>query len=205
LSSSAVQALATFDDGSGGGPALYAGGSFTTAGGVAANRIAKWNGSSWSALGSGMNNNSVRALATFDDGSGGGPALYAGGVFTTAGGVTATFIAKWNGSSWSALGSGMNNTVQALATFDDGSGGGPALYAGGEFTTAGGVVANLIAKWGCEAGGLFGDLNNDGIVDGADLGQLLAAWGTDDSAADLDGDGTVDGADLGLLLAAWTG
>jgi len=99
----------------------------------------------------------------------------------------------------------MNNQVFALATFDDGSGGGPALYAGGQFTTAGGVAANYIAKWGCEAGGLFGDLNNDGLVDGADLGQLLAAWGTDDSAADLDGDGTVDGADLGLLLAAWTG
>jgi len=203
-----VWALATFDDGSGGGPALYAGGEFTTAGGVAANFIAKWNGSSWSALGSGMND-WVLALATFDDGSGGGPALYAGGFFTTAGGVAATFIAKWNGSSWSALGSGMNGGsfpgVYALATFDDGSGGGPALYAGGEFTTAGGVTANNIAKWGCEAGGLFGDLNNDGIVDGADLGQLLAAWGTDDSAADLDGDGTVDGADLGLLLAAWTG
>ena len=37
------------------GSDLYAGGSFTTAGGSAANRIAKWNGSGWSALGSGMN------------------------------------------------------------------------------------------------------------------------------------------------------
>ena len=37
------------------GSDLYAGGRFTTAGGIAANRIAKWNGSSWSALGSGMN------------------------------------------------------------------------------------------------------------------------------------------------------
>ncbi len=33
---------------------LYAGGDFSTAGDNAANRIAKWNGSSWSALGSGM-------------------------------------------------------------------------------------------------------------------------------------------------------
>jgi len=47
---------------------------------------------------------SVRALAVFDDGS--GPALYAGGDFTTAGGVAANRIAKWNGSSWSQLGSG---------------------------------------------------------------------------------------------------
>ncbi|MCA9284867.1 MAG: hypothetical protein KDA22_06625 [Phycisphaerales bacterium] len=49
-----------------------------------------------------------------------------------------------------------------------------------------------------------GDLNGDGIVDGADLGLLLAAWGTDDAAADLDGSGTVDGADLGLMLGLWT-
>ena len=50
-----------------------------------------------------------------------------------------------------------------------------------------------------------GDLNGDGAIDGADLGLLLAAWGTDDPAADLDGNGTVDGADLGLLLGLWTG
>jgi hypothetical protein len=48
-----------------------------------------------------------------------------------------------------------------------------------------------------------GDLNGDGIVGGADLGLLLAVWGTDDPAADLSGDGTIGGADLGLLAAAW--
>ena len=123
-----------FDDGS--GPALYAGGGFTTAGGVAANRIAKWDGASWSALGQRDATASSCALAVFDDGS--GPALYAGGDFTTAGGVAANHIAKWDGASWSALGSGMNgSTSYALAVFDDGSG--PALYAGGAFTTAGGV------------------------------------------------------------------
>lgn len=50
-----------------------------------------------------------------------------------------------------------------------------------------------------------GDLNGDGTVDGADLGLLLAAWGTTGGcpSADLNEDGTVDGADLGLQLAAW--
>ena len=47
------------------------------------------------------------------------------------------------------------------------------------------------------------DLNGDGIVGGADLGLLLAAWGTADPAADLNGSGNVDGGDLGLLLSAW--
>lgn len=49
-----------------------------------------------------------------------------------------------------------------------------------------------------------GDLNSDGVVDGADLGQLLAAWGGTSGAADLNDDAKVDGADLGLLLAAWS-
>jgi len=50
------------------------------------------------------------------------------------------------------------------------------------------------------------DLDGDGVVDGVDLGLLLANWGNLDGSGvgDLDGNGTIDGADLGLLLAAWT-
>jgi polyhydroxybutyrate depolymerase len=48
------------------------------------------------------------------------------------------------------------------------------------------------------------DLNQDGIVNGADLGLMLANW-DGVGAGDLDNSGTVDGADLGLLLAAWSG
>ncbi len=46
------------------------------------------------------------------------------------------------------------------------------------------------------------DLTCDGIVDGADLGTLLGAWGSS-GPGDLDANGIVDGADLGLLLGAW--
>ena len=45
------------------------------------------------------------------------------------------------------------------------------------------------------------DLNGDGVINGADLGLLLGAWGT--SGQDINGDGIVNGADLGLLLGAW--
>ena len=76
------------------GSTLYAGGDFTSAGGAPANHIAAWNGSSWSALGSGMDGYAVYALAVS------GSTLYAGGDFTTAGGVPANHIAAWNGSSW---------------------------------------------------------------------------------------------------------
>ena len=53
----------------------------------------------------------------------------------------------------------------------------------------------------CDLPGCPWDFNGDGLVDGADLGVLLAAW--DGPGADFNGDGTTDGADLGELLAAW--
>ena len=50
-----------------------------------------------------------------------------------------------------------------------------------------------------------GDLNGDGLVNGADVGIFLALWGTSDPNADINGNGTVEGGDLGLLIANWTG
>ena len=145
-----IRTLGVFDDGQ--GEALYAGGSFTEISGVEANRIAKWDGQGWSALngplGNGIDQHAVNDLETFDDGS--GPALFVGGYFQLAGGVEANRIAKWDGTTWSALidlgGNGVGEYwVRALAVFDDG--GGPDLYVGGSFDTAGGVEANNIARW----------------------------------------------------------
>lgn len=137
----AVYALATFNG------KLYAAGTFTTAGGVAAKYIASWNGSTWSKVGSGMDD-TVRALTTFDD-DGAGPhplALYAGGYFTKADGKAAKYVASWNGSAWSKLGNGTSDAVFALATFNDGSG--TKLYVGGMFASAGGVAGtSRIARW----------------------------------------------------------
>ena len=143
-----VAALTVFDDG--GGPALYVGGIFTTAGGVSANNIAKWNGATWSSLGSGTGGPSphVYALTVLDDGS--GSALYAGGSFASAGGVTVNGIAKWDGSSWSPLGSGVGGPfplVHALTVFNDRSG--PAIYAGGLFGSVPESQDSYLAKWGC--------------------------------------------------------
>jgi len=54
---------------------------------------------------------------------------------------------------------------------------------------------------------IVGDLNHDGVVNGADLSMLLAAWGPcppkGDCPADLNGDGIVNGADLSTQLANW--
>ena len=50
-----------------------------------------------------------------------------------------------------------------------------------------------------------GDLNGDGLVNGVDLGVVLASWGSCKKGcdADLDGDGDVDGADLAIVLSGW--
>ena len=139
--SDVVRALTVFDDGT--GPALYAGGDFRFVSGIAADYIARWDGSRWTPVGGGMDG-VVLALTVFDDGT--GPALYAGGEFATAGGVAANTLAKWDGESWSAFASSPNGTgVSAIAEFDDG--GGAELYIAGSFTAIGGVAANGIARW----------------------------------------------------------
>lgn len=170
------------------GTDLYVGGNFTTAGGNTANHIAKWDGSAWSPLVSANNgvngiNGMVSALTVI------GTDLYVGGWFTSAGGIPALNIAKWDGSNWTALGSGisavgainaltvMGNDIYATSYISDSALGGPGhiiakwngsswshfstmndyvstflvdgtnLYAGGQFTMIGTVAANHIAKW----------------------------------------------------------
>ncbi|MGQ9614377.1 two-component regulator propeller domain-containing protein, partial [Chloroflexus sp.] len=108
---------------------LYIGGEFTDAGGNPdADYIARWDGRTWHALGTGVNGN-VLAFAVGPDGS-----LYVGGHFTDAGGnPDADYIARWDGQAWHAVGAGLTETVRALAVGPDGS-----LYVGGDFTDVAG-------------------------------------------------------------------
>jgi len=88
----------------------------------------------------------------------------------------------------------------------------PAAFSEGLFVRPG-ISADITSVTGVRADGVAmitnasrsvscpADRNADGMIDGADLGLLLGAWGAPD--ADLNGDGTTDGADLGLLLTAW--
>jgi trimeric autotransporter adhesin len=161
----AVYALTVLPNGD-----LVAGGMFTTAGGTAVNHIARWNGSTWSALGSGMTGTAfvpvVYALTVLPNGD-----LVAGGQFPIAGGVVVNNIARWNGSSWSALGSGTNEPVMSLAVLPNGD-----LVAGGGFTTAGGVPANRIARWNGSSWSALGSGTNPGVASLAVLpnGDLVA-------------------------------
>jgi len=68
------------------------------------------------------------------------------------------------------------------------------------------VCIDVLQCNNCPRPSLPEDLDGDGVVDGADLGALLSAWGRCGGCpADLNGDGAVDGADLGILLGAWMG
>jgi hypothetical protein len=87
-------------------------------------------------------------MVVFDPGT--GPALYVGGCFDDAGGVSTINIAWWNGTNWAGLPGGPTGAigtsqVGALVVFDDGTG--PALYVGGNFLVAGGAPASNIARW----------------------------------------------------------
>ncbi len=201
--SAGVMAVAVFDDDGPGPhrPALYAAGYFQFVSGIPANNIARWDGTSWSAVGSGLANGqfppNVFSMASFDDGS--GPALYVSGLIRTAGGITCNGIARWNGTAWSTFGNSSSAIAYDMRAFDDGSGpalwlagsggyadpsplalgvakwngtawfippgatsstfnsralavyddgSGPGLYIGGSFTTAGGIPANRIVRYG---------------------------------------------------------
>ncbi|MGA2667850.1 MAG: T9SS type A sorting domain-containing protein, partial [Ignavibacteria bacterium] len=113
---------------------LIAGGIFTIAGGTSVHSIAKWNGSTWSPVGTGMNS-FVGALTVYNN------VLIAGGSFDTAGGVNLNRIAGWNGSYWASLGSGLDSSVYALTVYNND------IIAGGWFDTAGGIYAKRIARW----------------------------------------------------------
>jgi hypothetical protein len=147
---------------------LVLGGSFVLADGSVANNIARYDGTSWSALGGGCNS-IVYALAVAPNGD-----LIAGGAFTAAGGAPATRVARWNGRSWAPPSAGLNSTVEALLVRSNGD-----VIVGGSFTDAGGTAARGIARWdGVAWQALGGSLNANGVVYAlAELpnGDLLAA------------------------------
>lgn len=238
---------------------LVAGGTFTSAGGSPAANIARWNGATWAPLGAGLPapqfqqavqdlavvNNQLVAVGNFDVASG-APAdsiarwngtswtalsapgvtvrsatsvgeyngeLIAGAIFRF--GLTASSgIARWTGSTWEPLGAGNGDVGGTMRVYRN------ELVVGGGFSVAGGSPSAFLARWGCSLPQCLADLDSDGLFsnggtpDGAvtieDLLFMLAAFEAGDVAADLDDDGdpatgTPDGAvtieDLLFFLA----
>jgi hypothetical protein len=67
-------------------------------------------------------------------------------------------------------------------------------------------TVQISGSYGCDSEpSCPGDFNDDGVVDGADFGSMLASWGACPSPCpqDLNNDGSVNGADIGLMLSVW--
>lgn len=186
------------------GDTLYVGGNFTKAGGVTVNLIGRFDGRTWSAMGSGLSAqfNSVNDIDAFGsyvyacdkfglhrwDGTawslvgeiGGLPVsdlgtwaitvdangqVYMTGSFTTVNGVSANRVARFDGTNWFAMGSGIvqpqpglgNYYANAMAAI------GSQVYIAGFIPSIGGVSVNYVARWNGSAwSSMAGGLPNYG-------------------------------------------
>ncbi|MEE8467438.1 MAG: hypothetical protein V3T22_03230, partial [Planctomycetota bacterium] len=139
-----VSALETFKGN------LVVGGWFTQAGGLPANRLARWDGISLSEF-PGITGGPVMALTVFQN------ELHVSGdnMFNEQ---KKKYIARWDGSAWNALGFGLELAARTLLPDDVGG----HLYAGGNFRHAGGAPSSFFARWDTDPGTIgtpfcFGD------------------------------------------------
>lgn len=120
---------------------LYIIGSFTTINGITVKGVARWDGTTWHALGTGVDisagSTNPMCMATI------GTNVYIGGAFSSVSGVPTNMVAKWNGVSWSAIGSGLTGSGIPQCMISKGNN----LYVGGYFTSSGATTLNNIAKW----------------------------------------------------------
>ncbi|MDT4958059.1 MAG: hypothetical protein QOG07_3390 [Pseudonocardiales bacterium] len=155
----AVYALNTQNPG-----VLYAGGNFTSAGGnTNAAHIARWSGTSWSALGTTPLTGDVHAIA-YAAGR-----VYAGGTFLNAGAnANADFLAVWDGSAWAPFcnstvpGPAFTGNVNALQII------GNTLYVGGSFQNGAGLVtADYLVGCDLTSGAASSTVLTDGDFSGS--------------------------------------
>jgi trimeric autotransporter adhesin len=170
---------------------LVVGGQFNRIGLLPATNIATYDGSSFAALGQGVDGQ-LRSLMVANN------RLYAGGFFSSLGGTSANGIASWDGNAWTALATGVSgNTapgvfpcVYAIEDF------GGEIIVGGDFTTAGTVASPHLAKWNGSTWSAFAAGATNGRVWDLHIhnGSLIAA-----------GNFTTIGGVPALRVARWTG
>jgi len=148
---------------------LYATCEFSEIGGVAAKKIASFDGAAWSALGCGLEDGSIFDMIEYQG------QLYVTGQFEEIGCIAASNIARWDGSSWSDVEGGLtggdNAFGYAFAIFND------ELYVGGQFTQAGDVNAVNLARWDGTNWSAVGTFENGSVRELAVYQQELYAGG----------------------------
>lgn len=152
-----VESIASFEGD------LIVGGAFSTAGGVAANKIARWDGAQWSAMGAGSLS-TVSGLIVLDG------ILYANGYWGTK-----QTLGRWNGSEFDPLGNSISGAVQIL--YGLGSYQGDPVTCG-SFTSIDGVPAANLARWNGASWQALGAGTNGAVFAVLELNGLLYAAGT---------------------------
>jgi len=128
---------------------LYVVGNSTITGGVATNnRVARWDGTNWSAVGGTSSINATPNVIAFAPNGD----LYLGGIFTSVNGIPGmNRISRWNGTNWNFLSGGVgpssggvdwNTGVSSLAIAPNGD-----VYVGGSFTSVSGLWRSNISRW----------------------------------------------------------
>ncbi len=120
---------------------LYVGGNILNIKGKLTKGIARWDGSKWRSVRSGITGGwrDVSAMAVYRD------ELYIGGSFTGVDSQLCLGVAKWNGSTWSPVGSGINSNSSVGGMVVDTVKN--VLYMVGGFDYAGGIKVNGVAQW----------------------------------------------------------
>ena len=201
---------------------IYVAGSFNLPGQSGRRSIAKWDGTTWTAIAS---DTYVVYAMTLDSE---GQLVVTGDFVDLAGIAEADYVAKWNGSTWSALGSnGSGNGFLNKKGYSIAAGSNSSIYVSGNFTDVAGIVGNnYIAKWNGSNWEAIGEHVIDGdqivlkatslLVDSTSGTDVLYAAGDNLSWVDheylavarwdgtswsaLEGDSALDGHAYGLAL-----
>lgn len=161
-----VQAVASVPGG------VVAGGDIDVIGQTAVGNIARWNGTTWQAMGNPLNG-TVRAVLEHDG------TIYAAGDFTKAGFTNVSKIARWDGQKWVAVGTGGIQGPAVGTRVNDVEFLGGNLYAAGNFTKAGGKNATDIAYWdGTSWYGMGATSNGAELHDIAAYGDSICVVGS---------------------------
>ena len=202
---------------------IYVSGSFNLMDQSGRRSIAKWDGTTWTAIAS--NTYDIYTMTLDSEGQ-----LVVTGDFVDLAGIAeADYVAKWNGSTWSALGSnGSGNGFLNDKGYSIAAGRNSSIYVSGNFTDVAGIVGNnYIAKWNGSNWEAIGEHIIDGdqivlkatslLVDSTSGTDVLYAAGDNLSWVDheylavarwdgtswsaLEGDSPLDGRAYGLALA----
>ncbi len=126
---------------------LIAAGDFNAADSALTNLVARWTGSSWQSIAGGgvPRPNPYSPMIPYAVAASPTGEIYLGGSLSLNSSIY--YITRWDGSAWTLMGSGVDNTVRAIAVMPNGD-----VIAAGDFANAGGAPATRIARWNAASG-----------------------------------------------------